>query len=1139
MKRTFQKLFLLLFVTIIGFSSVQVEAWQTGGYTGSGGATGGGTDINHMTDGGSGFDSGVYLFQLVYKPQYGDYYDVGKCVVVNTGAQGRYIISDIDRKANSTAEANGCRYGSKNGSLLNLARDIQARGGLDNVQTVSEKTYANQLLSEFNQNINNLKEQGSDPGNFNSYGYRILVQKLTCFGYSSWDVNTWCSILYPRKSWAAEHPDLGLFGSSWQGDLFTTQDDMGIHNAAGRRGGWYTTNGRSELGLAFADRNRGEGYNIIGFNPKLFVKPYDYSVDAACVNCNSNDSENKAYIIQDTTDWEAIMNSSSMDGNVKTYFDRGGGTFCREEYKVFFPNVNNTIKVTPGRFFLLNPTARELENLRTTGIQNFKPVRVTKIRQCKGGNLNAYARNAESEFKRDTGTVMFRYNETNSDSPYNMNSAEEMRRYDEPDSYSANINGDMLTMSVTYSYTLPQNYYQYVRKQDGLSMKHKPSNDASELQEYENIGLPNLPVTFTANAEDNAPAGDIQFSYTLPSDSRISKAYTQNNDYLQSSGNKVDNVYKKYRKGRMESRDWDILNNSACAKMFGSSGEAFENCVSQRTGNKIGTGSNSCINRNKIDGATDSGYSCMVLINSPSPCEVRNGKYYYNGLEISKSEYNRICNPSVIPPDEDGDCKTEADANRLGRDWNPKTNSCCPVGTTYNSSTGKCDEETIKCETAADASRLGRDWNPKTKSCCPVGTSYNSKTGKCDDDTDSECKTEADANRLGRDWNPKTNSCCPVGTTYNSSTGKCSSGGTPPTTTDDCKTEADANRLGRDWNPRTKACCPVGTTYNPTTGVCENDLTSCKTEEDANRLGRDWNPTTNKCCPVGTNYNPETGECDGTADGCETEADANRLGRSWNPSTNSCCPVGQVYNSSTGQCKPKNTQYTCRIENGKYYDFSGNQITKEEFYRICPDGGTCYVKDGKYYDFDGKEISKEEYDRICPGTTTIECPTSECPYGCCPSGECAPMPDGTCPGTGGINVIYRPIDLTFPFPGQDGSDSKARVTGANWCSYSISAGRLDCSYDNNVSSNYIINKRSVVYSGDPLYEIVLDTKKIGDIREYNDSTSYDDWDLKCKNNGKACVSDFLNNTEYDVTGLCANSNKSNFYSCDKSKKGSD
>ena len=50
------------------------------------------------------------------------------------------------------------------------------------------------------------------------------------------------------------------------------------------------------------------------------------------------------------------------------------------------------------------------------------------------------------------------------------------------------------------------------------------------------------------------------------------------------------------------------------------------------------------------------------------------------------------------------------------------------------------------------------------------------------------------------------------------------------------------------------------------------------------------------------------------------------------------------------------------------------------------------------------------------GSTTFKCPESECPYGCCPSGECAPMPDGTCPGSGGINVIYRPIDLKFPIP---------------------------------------------------------------------------------------------------------------------------
>ena len=29
------------------------------------------------------------------------------------------------------------------------------------------------------------------------------------------------------------------------------------------------------------------------------------------------------------------------------------------------------------------------------------------------------------------------------------------------------------------------------------------------------------------------------------------------------------------------------------------------------------------------------------------------------------------------------------------------------------------------------------------------------------------------------------------------------------------------------------------------------------------------------------------------------------------------------------------------------------------------------------------------------------------------------MPDGTCPGLGGKDVIYRTIDLNNPFPGQD------------------------------------------------------------------------------------------------------------------------
>ena len=81
-------------------------------------------------------------------------------------------------------------------------------------------------------------------------------------------------------------------------------------------------------------------------------------------------------------------------------------------------------------------------------------------------------------------------------------------------------------------------------------------------------------------------------------------------------------------------------------------------------------------------------------------------------------------------------------------------------------------------------------------------------------------------------------------------------------------------------------------------------------------------------------------------------------------------------------------------------------------------------------------------------------------------------------------------------------------------------------------------RSSEVYTGEALYEVTLDSDAISAVRTYNDKTNYDDWDLKCKDNGKACVSDFLDDV-VDVSGLCANSNKSNFYSCDSSKKGSD
>ena len=210
---------------------------------------------------------------------------------------------------------------------------------------------------------------------------------------------------------------------------------------------------------------------------------------------------------------------------------------------------------------------------------------------------------------------------------------------------------------------------------------------------------------------------------------------------------------------------------------------------------------------------------------------------------------------------------------------------------------------------------------------------------------------------------------------------------------------------------------------------------------------------------------------------CKTEEDANRLQVSWNPITKSCCAEGTEFNPETGKCAGANeTEYVC--------------------------------------------------------------PASDCPYGCCPSGECAPMPDGTCPGGGGIDVIYRTIDLEDPFPGQG---AERRETGANWCSYNIKTQEINCKYNNNTVKNYITREKNnkkngyKVYDDDHvLYEVNLDSKTISSIRRYNDKNKYDDdWISECYDNGKACKSKFLREYSSVITGKCKSTSLSNFYTCDK------
>ena len=113
----------------------------------------------------------------------------------------------------------------------------------------------------------------------------------------------------------------------------------------------------------------------------------------------------------------------------------------------------------------------------------------------------------------------------------------------------------------------------------------------------------------------------------------------------------------------------------------------------------------------------------------------------------------------------------------------------------------------------------------------------------------------------------------------------------------------------------------------------------------------------------------------------------------------------------------------------------------------------------------------------------------------------------------GTDLIYRPISLYYPFPGQNATSTNVRESGENWKTY----------YGINVVSNFIYNNRGVsyyeIYKLQPMYEITLTPALMRKIKNYNDqqnskteiyyvgtkkqitaSSGYSDFTLKCKTN---------------------------------------
>ncbi len=277
---------------------------------------------------------------------------------------------------------------------------------------------------------------------------------------------------------------------------------------------------------------------------------------------------------------------------------------------------------------------------------------------------------------------------------------------------------------------------------------------------------------------------------------------------------------------------------------------------------------------------------------------------------------------------------------------------------------------------------------------------------------------------------------------------------------------------------------------------------------------------------------------------------------------------------------------TCRIEDGKYYDYNNNEISADEYNQICSGGNTCRIENGKYYDYNNNEISADEYNRICNGGNEGVCRiengkyyideeevteavykaqcacytnngiyyidgdevTEEEYYRVCPPEErVCPDDDpccyGYCDTSGGINVIYRTIDLNTPFPGYS---AEKRDTGANWCYYNVSNKSLECGSGtytsqtaNEVVNQVIYENRGVtgdpesVYQEEPIYEVTLNADKISEIRSYNDDHAYSDFTLTCEADGTGCKLSSTVREMLEVSGVCASASGDSFYTCDE------
>ncbi len=803
MKKRIISLIIFMCLLIIIPTSIWAVTGGGTGDSGSGGGTGGsGTVANtfyYQFGGPDAIRTGAYKYELAYFNKDGSR-EILSTVIAQGDTYLSYgnsgiIIQRVKEYYEYLKGRNSNVHYTTSGELVNLANQIENGYAVSDLfpgMTVESAEWILNVILDSNTGFgmsetDMQREQDQNPGTIDSYGYRILIQKIQLYGVGGSYTNSFAA---PRKEVASDMISNGgvysrigrcvqLFGrqTGYARELYTEQDDVHIKNGTNSKGNigrysdgssfvrWCNNNGigfswgsSEDKTSALADWQDGLGYNILWFTTDPFGD-YDYSVDMAYTDCDSTDPENIAYVIKDTDNWGAILNSgSSENSNVQGYFDKGNDIFCREEFTIYFPNANNQIYVDPGRFFVLYPEDSDLAALRAFGaspIPNLKPYKVYRMRECQAklvqgeketdaefiarqqAALSNYESQNKEDFYSDMGTMYFKYNETYAESKYSMDNPDKFNLYNV---YKSNPEKDYkmgmategktvtMTMENTNLYKLPDNYYRYIRLSDGLSMHEK-----GEKGKYKDVGISNLPVSYENHGikvnDTTAIAAYIQFGYDLPgesSGSQIGQAVSDK-DFL-ATEDPGDNIYKQYINGDYSDSVREQLENSACAELYGFGTSKFDECARERVNDKRGDNLDG-LSFETFNSSVGSNYICKILTTT-TPDDPDNPDN----------------------PDNPDGCNSPQDAEDMQLDWNSKEGYCCPPGTEYNSSNGTCEKDGVptdppgdndggSCKTEEDADRLKVSWNPVTKSCCARGTTYDSSTGMClaGNETDYVC----------------------------------------------------------------------------------------------------------------------------------------------------------------------------------------------------------------------------------------------------------------------------------------------------------------------------------------------------------------------------------------------------------------